>query len=285
MPLSPAISTPRPRTSISTAWIIVRSASESSRMDDSFAIAVGVAIGVFITGRRARSASSRSSPGGAKPPVISTQGKSRVRARRSDVVRPAVSRLSRYRISLSPKISTRPGLRYSWKPASARPVFWMCGLVMARSRPAAPARTSSGNPNASGCDASNVETVTPWVTGMNSRSSGDPRLAALRVCLDQRHLAVRAPEQHDERLGLDVAEDDDALVAGVDLAGSVGHRHRPDHLPRGPQDWRHSYAVAAGSRGRRRLHGRRALGALAILTRGDDSGFRRVALARLALAF
>src|SRR2546428_509864 len=23
---------------------------------------------------------------------------------------------------------TRPGLRYSWNPASARPVFWMCGL-------------------------------------------------------------------------------------------------------------------------------------------------------------
>src|SRR5712691_573280 len=179
---------------------------------------------------------------------------------------------------------TRPGLRYSWKPARARPVFWMCGLVMPRSRPAAPARSSSGSPNASGCDASNVETVTQWVAGMSSRSPGDSRLAGLRVRLDQRHLAVRVSEQHADRLGLDVAEDDDAVVAGVDQASGVGHRHRPDRLPGGLQDTRHAHALATGARRRRRLHRRRALGALAILARGDDSGFRRVALVRLPLA-
>ncbi len=95
MPLSPAMSTPSPRTSISTAWIIVRSASESSSSDDSFAIAVGVTTVVFSTGSRARSASTSSSWGGVKPPVIITQGKSSVSARRSDSVRLADSRLSR----------------------------------------------------------------------------------------------------------------------------------------------------------------------------------------------
>ena len=56
--------------SISTACIIVRSARESSRIDVSLAIAVGVATEVFSSGRLARSASSRSSAGGWKPPVI-----------------------------------------------------------------------------------------------------------------------------------------------------------------------------------------------------------------------
>src|SRR5438270_263449 len=36
----------------------------------------------------------------------------------------------------------RPGLRYSSKPASARPVFWMCGLVIARSSPSPPASSA-----------------------------------------------------------------------------------------------------------------------------------------------
>ena len=41
---------------------------------------------------------------------------------------------SRYRTSLSPNTRTRPGCRYSWKPASARPVFWMCGTGDRRGR-------------------------------------------------------------------------------------------------------------------------------------------------------
>ena len=86
MPLSPAISTPRPRTSISTACSIVRSASESSSIDDSLAIAVGVDDRRSCSsGSRARADSARSSAGGAKPPVIRTHGKSTVSERRSDV--------------------------------------------------------------------------------------------------------------------------------------------------------------------------------------------------------
>ena len=60
--------------SISTACVIVRSARESSRIEVSLAIAVGVAAEVFNSGRLERSASSRSSAGGAKPPVITTHG-------------------------------------------------------------------------------------------------------------------------------------------------------------------------------------------------------------------
>ena len=113
MPLSPTMSTPRPRISSSTACITVRSASESSRIDVNFAIAAGVATGVLSNGSPARSATNATSGGGAKPPVISTQGKSSVSATWRVRSRAAESRLSRYRISLSPKISTRPGFRYS----------------------------------------------------------------------------------------------------------------------------------------------------------------------------
>ena len=89
MPLSPAISTPRPRTSISTAWRIVRSASESSRIDVSLAMAVGVDDGRPQQRQRARSASTTSSAGGVKPPVMRTHGKSSVSARRIASTRPA----------------------------------------------------------------------------------------------------------------------------------------------------------------------------------------------------
>ncbi len=95
MPLSPEISTPRPSTSISTAWRMMRSASESSSIDASFAIAVGVDVAVLSSGTRARSASITSSTGGENPPVISTQGKSSVSASRSADTRAITSRLSR----------------------------------------------------------------------------------------------------------------------------------------------------------------------------------------------
>jgi hypothetical protein len=95
MPLSPVIRMPRPRTSSSTAWMIVRSARLSSRSELSLAMAVGVATGVFKRGTRACSASTTSSPGGVKPPVIRTHGKSWVSASRRLVVRVRESRLSR----------------------------------------------------------------------------------------------------------------------------------------------------------------------------------------------
>ena len=60
------------------------SASQSSRIDVSLAIAIGVATGVLSSGRFARSASTTTSAGGVKPPVMSTQGKSSVSASRSD---------------------------------------------------------------------------------------------------------------------------------------------------------------------------------------------------------
>ena len=74
--------------SISTACIIVRSASESSSIDDSFAIAVGVTTCVLSSGTpRALGLERRASAAASKPPVISTHGKSSVSARRSDRVR------------------------------------------------------------------------------------------------------------------------------------------------------------------------------------------------------
>ena len=75
--------------------MIVCSASQSSRIEVSFAIAVGVATGVLSSGRFARSASMTTSAGGVKPPVMSTQGKSSVSARRNESTRAGVSRLSR----------------------------------------------------------------------------------------------------------------------------------------------------------------------------------------------
>ena len=75
-----------------------------------------------------------------------THGRSRLRTRSSTRARGPRGSCSRNRISLSPKISTRPVRRYSSKPASARPVFWICGSVMRRSSPAAPASRSRSSP-------------------------------------------------------------------------------------------------------------------------------------------
>ena len=74
IPLSPAISTPRPRMSMSTACTTVRSASTSSRKLVSLAMAIGVATGVRRSGTPARSASATTSGGSACPSVTSTQG-------------------------------------------------------------------------------------------------------------------------------------------------------------------------------------------------------------------
>src|SRR5204862_2791170 len=74
---------------------VVRSASESSRIEPSLAIAIGVAMLVLTSGRRARSASTTSSTGGVNPPVMTTQGKSCVMARRMASVRGPAARLSR----------------------------------------------------------------------------------------------------------------------------------------------------------------------------------------------
>src|SRR5262245_31158415 len=128
---------------------------------------------------------------------------------------------------------TRPGFRYSWNPASASPVFWMCGLVMTRSRPSLPASSSSGSPKASGRLASSSRTVTPaW---------GATR--SLCFDLDQRELAVAAV-QHADRGALDVAEDHQPVAVDVDCARRIGHRHLPDRLTGGAQDPRHPDALA-----------------------------------------
>src|SRR5262245_37223962 len=111
-----------------------------------------------------------------------TQGKSWASASRIDVLAAAGSRLSRYRISLSPKTSTRPGFRYSWNPASASPVFWMYGLVMTRSMPSAPASKSRASPNASGRLPRSARTVTPGACATSApRPPAAP--AALRLPL------------------------------------------------------------------------------------------------------
>ena len=73
----------------------VRSARESSRIEVSFAIAVGVRTGVRSTGTPACSASSVTSGGGANPPVIRMQGKSSRSAWRSLDVRESESSFSR----------------------------------------------------------------------------------------------------------------------------------------------------------------------------------------------
>src|SRR6185436_142166 len=118
---------------------------------------------------------------------------------------------------------TRPGLRYSWKPASARPVFWMCGLVIARPRPAAPANSSSGSPNASGRLLRNAPTEIPacdiWASG---------------VGLNERELAVSPPVQDAQRRRLQVAEHDDVAAVRLHLACGIGDRHGSQRLSRGP---------------------------------------------------
>ena len=74
---------------------IVRSASESSSIDVSFAIAVGVGDRRPQQRQPARSASTASSGGGVKPPVISTHGKSSVKRQPQRASRAVGSRLSR----------------------------------------------------------------------------------------------------------------------------------------------------------------------------------------------
>src|SRR5581483_8057025 len=101
---------------------------------------------------------------------------------------------------------TRPGLRYSWKPASASPVFWMCGLVIGRPRPSAPASRSSGSPNVSGRLASSARTLTGGLDGMGAGRR-------LRLGLDERQVAVATTIEDAERRGLRVVEDDEAVAA------------------------------------------------------------------------
>src|SRR5690349_24570968 len=131
---------------------------------------------------------------------------------------------------------TRPGFRYSWNPASARPVFCTCGLVIRRPTPSAPASSSSGSPNDSGRLASSSRTETPG-GGVTATDYRLPTLGdTLRFRLDQRELAVAAI-QHADRIALGIVEDDQVAVAG-DLPRGVGHRHRLDRLARGPEDRR-----------------------------------------------
>ena len=103
--------------------MISRTARVSSRSEVIFAMATGVVTCVRRSGMRAPSAAVTSSGGGAHPPVMSTHGMSCANALDNAVSRSGLPRLSRYRISLSPNTSTRPGRRYSAKPDNARPVF------------------------------------------------------------------------------------------------------------------------------------------------------------------
>ena len=80
---------------MSTACMIACSANQSSRIEVSLAMAVGVPIEVLRSGSAARSASIATSEGGVNPPVMSTHGKSSVIASLSELVRADVSRLSR----------------------------------------------------------------------------------------------------------------------------------------------------------------------------------------------
>src|SRR6187397_3199504 len=86
---------------------------------------------------------------------------------------------SRKRISLSPNTRTRPLRRYSSKPATASPVFWMYGSVMRRSRPAAPASTSSSRPLAAPRAPTRAPTLTPPVTALSSRPPAPCRCCRL----------------------------------------------------------------------------------------------------------
>src|SRR5262245_42777677 len=133
----------------------------------------------------------------------------------------------------------RPALRYSWKPASARPVFWMCGLVMMRSRPAPPARSSSGRPNASGRLPRNAPTVMP------SCAIADRARAWLRFGLHERQLAVAAAVEHADRRRLEVSKDDDAVAISRERPCGVGDRHRPNHLARRLENGGHPRTLAA----------------------------------------
>ena len=102
MPLSPMTSTPRPRMSIRTPWMMPRAARYVSRTADSRDIASGVAARVRSSGTCARSASIGSSGGGAKPSVMRRHGRSWLRTRRSTAVRAAaVERLEIANLALA----------------------------------------------------------------------------------------------------------------------------------------------------------------------------------------
>jgi len=91
--------------------MMVRSASESSRIALTLAIAIGVAMGVVMTGTPERSASLTSSTGAANPPVTMTAGIGCAKVSRSAPARAAGARPSRKRTSLSPKMRMRPAAR------------------------------------------------------------------------------------------------------------------------------------------------------------------------------
>ena len=151
MPLSPMMSTPRPRMSISTPWTVTGSASVSSRQRGRPARS------------RCRSVPAVSSSGTPRRSAAMQQLRRRAMAAGDEDAREVVRQDARRE---GPPASASTALevahlalaededaarcRYSSKPASASPVFWMCGLWMARSRPAAPASSSSGEADALG---------------------------------------------------------------------------------------------------------------------------------------
>src|SRR5688572_22815320 len=120
----------------------------------------------------------------------------------------------------------RPGCRYSWKPARARPVFWICGLVIGRATPSWPLSSSSGRPMASDRLASRPATV----------NCGGISSWRLRLWLDQSQVPVRTPEQDVDRGGGGVAEHEERAVAVDDLERGLVDRHRYHLVATRPDD-------------------------------------------------
>ena len=258
MPLSPTISTPRPSMSISTAWIIVRSASESSSIDVSFAMAVGVATGVLSSGRRARSASTTHL--GGRREAAGDEDAGKIERERQPQRADALGRRrgSRGSGSRSRRRSGRGrACRYSWKPASARPVFWMCGLVMTRDEPVGAGQQLERQ-------AERLRAAAEQGANADAGRVSHRGLIRLRSRTSVSSPSATAEQDADAR-GLDVAKDDDAVAAGVDLARGVCNGHGLDRLIHRAQDPRHPHGLAhapAVGRGDRPSC-RRALGPVA----------------------
>src|SRR5690606_28552479 len=119
-------------------------------------------------------------------------------------LRPSGGSRSMKRISLSPKIRMRPAWRNSWKPARARPVFWIYGLVIGRSMPRGPARLSSGRPIVSGRIARRPPTVK---AGTDAMASEEHLALVRRGYLQFFAILGNGPPREDEAFALQDAHD------------------------------------------------------------------------------
>ncbi len=175
MPLSPMMSTPRPRMSIRTPWMMPRGGEIGRRgRADIRAIASGVAARVRSSGTRGAVGLDRQLR--RRREAVGDEEARQVVAEDAPQDGGARGRRRALRGSGPRSRRTRGRGRRAGRRRTRRapgPVFCVCGLVMRRSRPSAPASSSTSSARESARSRSTVATVTPG-GGLDSVNAASP---------------------------------------------------------------------------------------------------------------